>query len=326
MDRVLTTELRAPTCVTTAMAAGMAGVTESRFGDTAFLRTVRDIVRFTVSRFNEADLFFGHGSANAFDEAVHLALHALHLPPDTLELFYDAQLSETEMEQILSLAARRIDEKIPLAYLINRAWLGEFAFYVDQRVIVPRSFIAELLGEGLEPWLPEPATIRYALDLCTGSGCLSVLMAHTLENARVDAADISADALAVAKHNVDAYNLNDRIDLIQSDLFDALDGRRYDVIVSNPPYVDEPAMRSLPAEYRHEPQLALAGGTDGMDLVRRILRRARSKLHRGGVLIVEVGHNRAAVEAAFPELELTWLPTSAGDDSVFLIEHGNLPQ
>lgn len=283
------------------------------------------MVRFTVSRFNEAELFFGHGSANAFDEAVHLALHALHLPPDTLEVFYDAQLSASERAQILGLAARRIDEKIPLAYLINRAWLGDFAFYVDQRAIVPRSFIAELLRDGLEPWLPEPAAIRSGLDLCTGSGCLGVLMAHAFENAHMDAADISSDALAVAKHNVDAYNLNGRIKLIESDLFDALDGKSYDVIVSNPPYVDEAAMRSLPAEYRHEPQLALAGGSDGMDLVRRILNGARSKLHHRGILIVEIGHNRAALEAAFPELERTWLPTSAGDDCVFLIKHENLP-
>lgn len=283
------------------------------------------MVRFMVSRFNEADLFFGHGSSNAFDEAVHLSLHTLRLPPDTLELFFDAQLSDAERNQILGLAERRINEKIPLAYLINRAWLGEFSFYVDPRVIVPRSFIAELLRDGLEPWIPDPANVRAALDLCTGSGCLAVLAAHAFENAHIDAIDVSAAALAVAKHNVDAYNLIDRIELIESDLFDALDGKRYDLIISNPPYVNEVAMRSLPAEYRHEPQLALAGGADGMDLVRRILNRARSKLHRGGVLIVEIGHNRSAIEAAFPELELTWLATSAGDDSVFLIEHQSLP-
>lgn len=307
------------------VAATAVAVTESRFGNTAFLRTLRDTVRFTVSRFNEAQLFFGHGSTNALDEAVHLALHTLHLPPDTLELFLDARLSDAEREQILGLAARRIEEKIPLAYLINRAWLGEFSFYVDRRVIVPRSFIAELLRAGLEPWIADPANVRSALDLCTGSGCLAILMAHAFESAHVDAVDISDAALAVAKHNVAAYNLSDRIELIKSDLFDALDSNRYDLIISNPPYVDEAAMRQLPAEYRHEPQLALAGGIDGMDLVRRILDRARSKLHRGGVLIVEIGHNRAAIEAAFPELELTWLTTSAGDDCVFLIEHENLP-
>lgn len=300
-------------------------MTESRFGGTGFLQTLRDVVRFVVSRFNEADLFFGHGSSNAFDEAVHLTLHTLHLPPDTLELFFDARLSDAERDQILGLAERRINEKIPLAYLINRAWLGEFSFYVDPRVIVPRSFIAELLRDGLEPWIADPAKVRSALDLCTGSGCLAVLAAHAFENAHIDAIDVSDAALAVAKHNVDAYNLTDRIELIESDLFDALDGKRYDLIISNPPYVNEAAMRSLPAEYRHEPQLALAGGADGMDLVRRILKRARSKLHRGGVLIVEIGHNRAAIGAAFPELELTWLATSAGDDSVFLIEHQNLP-
>lgn len=299
--------------------------TESAFGSTGFLQTLRDVVRFTVSRFNEADLFFGHGSSNAFDEAVHLARHTLHLPSDTLELFFDARLSDAERDQILGLAERRINEKIPLAYLINRAWLGEFSFYVDPRVIVPRSFIAELLRDELQPWIPDPASVRAALDLCTGSGCLAILAAHAFENAHIDAVDVSDAALAVAKHNIDAYNLSDRIELIESDLFDALDGKRYDLIISNPPYVNEAAMRSLPAEYRHEPQVALAGGEDGMDLVRRILNRARSKLHRGGVLIVEIGHNRAAIEAAFPELELTWLATSAGDDSVFLIEHQHLP-
>lgn len=322
MARVSTIVLPA---VTSAIAVTAVAVTDSRFGDTEFLITLRDVVRFVVSRFNEAELFFGHGTNNAFDEAVHLALHVLHLPPDTLELFYDARLSDAERGEILHLAARRVDEKIPLAYLINRAWLGDFSFYVDPRVIVPRSFIAELLRDGLEPWLAEPANIRSALDLCTGSGCLAILLAHTFENAHIDAVDISDAALAVAKHNVDAYNLTDRIDLIESDLFDALDGKRYDLIISNPPYVDEAAMQSLPVEYRHEPHLALAGGTDGIALVRRIINRARLKLHRGGILIVEIGHNRAAIEAAFPELEFTWLPTSAGDDFVFLVEYENLP-
>lgn len=287
--------------------------------------TLRDVVRFVVSRFNEAGLFFGHGSANAFDEAVHLALHTLHLPPDTVEPFFDARLAAAERDAILALARRRVTEKIPLAYLINQAWLGDFSFYVDQRVIVPRSFIAELLRDGLEPWLPEPQPIRSALDLCTGSGCLAILMAHAFPHAQVDAADISDTALAVAKRNVDAYNLTDRIDLIQSDLFDALEGKRYDVIISNPPYVDAAAMEALPEEYRHEPRLALAGGMDGLDLVRRIINRARIKLNVGGALVVEIGHNRGAVEAEFPDLEFTWLQTSAGDDYVFLLEYDNLP-
>lgn len=307
------------------MAAATAAVTESSFDDTQFLLTLRDVVRFVVSRFNEAGLFFGHGSANAFDEAVHLALHILHLPPDTVEPFFDARLAAAERDAILALARRRVTENIPLAYLINQAWLGDFSFYVDQRVIVPRSFIAELLREGLEPWLPEPEHIRSALDLCTGSGCLAILMAHAFPHAQIDAVDISDAALAVAKRNVDAYNLSDRIDLIQSDLFDLLDGKCYDLIISNPPYVDEAAMQALPQEYRHEPRLALAGGMEGIDLVMRIINRARLKLNVGGVLIVEIGHNRAAIEAEFPDLEFTWLQTSAGDDYVFLIDYNNLP-
>lgn len=305
--------------------AAAAAVTKSSFDDTQFLLTLRDVVRFVVSHFNEAGPFFGHGSANSYDEAVHLVLHTLHLPLDTLEPFFDARLADSERAAILGLAQRRVTEKIPLAYLINQAWLGDFSFYVDARVIVPRSFIAELLRDGLEPWFPEAENIRSALDLCTGSGCLAILMAHAFENARIDAVDISDAALAVAKHNVDAYNLNDRIDLIESDLFDALDAKRYDIIISNPPYVDEAAMQALPREYGHEPRLALAGGMQGIDLVRRILNRARLKLHVGGVLIVEVGHNRAVIETEFPQLEFTWLQTSAGDDYVFLIEYDNLP-
>lgn len=291
----------------------------------AHLITLRDVLRHLTSRFSAARLFFGHGTANAFDEAAHLILHALHLPRDRLEPFLDARLSQQEISEILALARRRIEERIPLAYLLNEAWLGDFSFYVDQRVIVPRSFIAELLRDGLEPWIDDPGHIGSALDLCTGSGCLAVLLAHAFEQAHVDAVDISDAALAVAKRNVDAYNLHERITLVESNLFDALDGKRYDLIVSNPPYVDAAAMASLPAEYRHEPQLALAGGDAGIDLVRRILNRARSKLNPGGLLIVEVGHNRAAVEAEFPQLALTWLETSAGSDLVFLAEYRDLP-
>lgn len=291
----------------------------------AHLVTLRDVLRHLTSRFTAAGLFFGHGTANAFDEAAHLILHVLHLPRERLDPFLDARLSQQEIADILALAQRRIDERMPLAYLLNEAWLGDFSFYVDQRVIVPRSFIAELLRDGLEPWLEEPDNVGSALDLCTGSGCLAILLAHAFPNAQIDAADISDAALAVAKRNVDAYNLQEQVTLIESDLFDALDGKRYDVIVSNPPYVDAAAMANLPQEYRHEPQLALAGGEEGIDLVRRIVNRARSKLNPGGLLIVEVGHNRAAVEAEFPELELTWLETSAGSDFVFLAEYRDLP-
>ena len=304
-----------------AMAVVMAAATDRL----DHLVTLRDVLRHLTSRFNAAGLFFGHGTANAFDEAAHLILHVLHLPQERLDPFLDARLSAEEIGEILALAKRRIDERMPLAYLLNEAWLGDLPFYVDQRVIVPRSFIAELLRDGLEPWLDQPDEVRRALDLCTGSACLAIVLAHVFENAQIDAADISDAALAVAKRNVDAYNLQERVSLIESDLFDALDGRRYDLIVSNPPYVDAASMASLPAEYRHEPQLALAGGEAGIDLVRRIINRARSKLNPGGVLIVEVGHNRAAVEAEFPDLRLTWLETSGGSDFVFLAEYRDLP-
>jgi ribosomal protein L3 glutamine methyltransferase len=288
------------------------------------LRTLRDLLRFAVSRFTEAGLAFGHGCDNAYDEAAYLVLHTLHLPLDRLEPFLDARLTEGEIERVLRVLQRRVTERIPAAYLTQEAWLGEFRFYVDPRVIVPRSHIAEVL-EQLETWLPEPGEVRSALDLCTGSGCLGILLAHTFPNATVDAIDISPQALEVAARNVGDYGLNTRVRLLQSDLFDALEAARYDVIVSNPPYVAQAAMQALPPEYRHEPAAALAAGVDGLDLVRRILREAKRHLQRGGVLIVEVGDGRAAVEAAFPDLPLTWLETVAGSDRVFLVERGQLP-
>jgi len=288
------------------------------------LRTLRDLLRFAVSRFTEAGLAFGHGCDNAYDEAAYLVLHTLHLPLDRLEPFLDARLTEGEIERVLRVLQRRVAERIPAAYLTQEAWLGEFRFYVDPRVIVPRSHIAEVL-EQLETWLPEPAEVRSTLDLCTGAGCLGILLAHTFPNAAVDATDISPQALEVAARNVSDYGLNTRVRLLQSDLFDALEAARYDVIVSNPPYVTQAAMQALPPEYRHEPAAALAGGDDGLDLVRRILREAKRHLQRGGVLIVEVGDGRAAVEAAFPDLPLTWLETAAGSDRVFLVERGQLP-
>lgn len=289
------------------------------------LSTLRDLLRFAVSRFNEAGLAFGHGCANAYDEAAYLVLHALHLPLDTLDPFLDARLTPEEIDQVLALLKRRIKERIPAAYLTREAWLGEFKFYVDERVIVPRSFIAELLREGLAPWIPDPGSVTRALDLCTGSGCLAILLAHAFPNAAVDAADVSPDALAVAARNVTDYGLKERITLIQSDLFENIKGR-YNLIVANPPYVDARAMAALPAEYRHEPAQALAGGEDGLDFVRRILDQASAHLKPHGLLVVEIGHNRKALEAAFPQLSFTWLQVSAGDEYVFLLREGDLPE
>jgi ribosomal protein L3 glutamine methyltransferase len=290
------------------------------------LYTLRDVLRFAVSRFNEAGLFFGHGSASACDEAAYLILHTLHLPLDRLEPFLDARLTVTEREQVLNVIQRRAIEKIPAAYITKEAWLGDFSFYVDERVIVPRSFIAELLRERFSPWIDEPDDIQSALDLCTGSGCLAVLLAYAFENAQIDAADISGDALQVVQKNRADYHLQDRISLIQSDLFTGLTGRRYDLIVSNPPYVSTASMTDIPEEYRHEPHDALAGGTDGLDVVRRIIHEAASHLTEEGILIVEIGHNREILEDAFPEIPFTWLETSAGNEFVFLLTRDQLPR
>ncbi|HNG87832.1 50S ribosomal protein L3 N(5)-glutamine methyltransferase [Accumulibacter sp.] len=290
------------------------------------LRTLRDLMRFAVSRFNEAGVFFGHGSDNAWDEAAYLLLHCLHLPLDRLEPFLDARLTRSERTQCVQLIARRIGERLPAAYLTNEAWLGEYRFYVDRRVIVPRSFIGELLRERLTPWIAEPDEITSVLDLCTGSACLAIIAAHVFPAALVDAVDVSADALAVARRNVTDHALDERVRLIESDLFAGLRGRRYDLIVSNPPYVDAATMATLPAEYRCEPELALASGVDGLDLTRAIIAQARRHLAPHGLLVVEIGHNRDTLEAAFPDLPFTWLETSAGDRYVFLLQHQDLPQ
>ena len=288
------------------------------------LVTVRDLVRFAVSLFNEEKLFFGHGSANAFDEAAYLVLHTLMLPPDKLEPFFDAKLTSVERDAVLNVIARRVRERIPAAYLTNEAWLGEYKFYVDKRVIVPRSFIAELLRDELSPWVADPEAVEGVLDLCTGSGCLAILAALTFPHAVVDAVDLSADALEVARRNIDDYALTDRVEPIRSNMFDELDGRRYDLILSNPPYVTVKSMRALPPEYLQEPEMALASGIDGLDHVRLILARATEYLNEGGLLAVEVGFNRKGVEAAFPDLPLTWAETSAGDGVVFLITRDEL--
>ena len=289
------------------------------------LFTVRDYIRYAVSRFNAAGLFFGHGSDNAWDEAVYLTLHTLNLPLDRLEPFLDARLLPHEREQLLDIYTRRCQDRLPAAYLTHEAWLGEHRFYVDDRVIVPRSFIAELLDEQLAPWIDDPWAIESALDLCTGSGCLAILTALAFPNAEVAAVDLSPDAIAVAERNVADYSLYDRIELIQSDAFQNLAGRKFDLIVSNPPYVNAESVARLPPEYLHEPELALGSGDDGLDFTRIILREARKHLTDHGILIVEIGHNRDALEAAYPTLPFTWLDTAAGDEYVFLLHAADLP-
>lgn len=289
------------------------------------LITVRDYLRYAVSRFNAAQLFFGHGSDNAWDEAVYLTLHTLHLPLDRLEPFLDARLLPHERELLLDIYRRRSEERLPAAYLTNEAWLGEHRFYVDDRVIVPRSFIAELLDDQLAPWIDDPWAVESALDLCTGSGCLAILTALAFPNADVAAVDLSEHAIAVAERNVADYGLNDRIELIQSDAFKNLEGRKFDLIISNPPYVNAESVAALPPEYLHEPELALGSGQDGLDFTRIILREARKHLTDNGMLIVEIGHNREALEAAYPKLPFTWLDTAAGDEYVFMLHATDLP-
>jgi len=284
------------------------------------LLSVRDLIRYAVSRFNEHKLFFGHGSDNAWDEAVYLVLHALHLPPDQLEPFMDARVLASERAKALSLIDLRCQQRLPAPYLTHEAWLQGYAFYVDQRVIVPRSPIAELLMNQLTPWIADPYEVTGILDLCTGSGCLAIIAAHQFSEAFVDATDISKDALDVALINVAQHGLKDRLNLHHGSLYDPLPvSAQYDLIISNPPYVNAASMQSLPPEYRHEPSLALAGGDDGMDVVRTIIEQAPAHLREDGLLLIEIGHERSFFEQAFPELEPVWLDTAEASDQILLL-------
>jgi ribosomal protein L3 glutamine methyltransferase len=287
--------------------------------------TLRTVLREAVTQFQRAGLAFGHGTHNARDEAAYLILHTLKLPLDDLDPVLERKLNPKQLEAIRAVLQQRTIRRTPAAYLTHEAWLGDFRFYVDERVIVPRSFIAELLRDGLSPWIADAGRVRSALDLCTGSGCLAILAAHAFRKARIDAVDLSTEALQVARKNVKAYALGGRVRLIESDLFDRLGARRYDLILSNPPYVGAAAMRELPREYRREPRMALAGGRDGLRLVRKILSRAASHLNPDGLLVVEIGHNREALERAYPRVPFTWLETSAGEDYAFLLRREELP-
>jgi len=288
--------------------------------------TPRDLLRYAVTRFNESGLYFGHGSANAYDEAAFLILHTLSLPVDKLEPFLDAKLLHHEILHVMAQIDRRITERIPAAYLTCEAWLQGYSFYVDSRVLIPRSFLAELIVEQFAPWIADPGRVTDILELCTGSGCLAILLADAFPNAKIDATDISADALAVARQNVENYHMKDRITLIESDLYDALPEKPYDLIIANPPYVNSESMKNLPPEYRHEPQLALAGGTDGMDMVRVIIHHASRYLKKSGVIFVEIGNEAKYAEKAFPGLPLGWILTSGGNDRVFMLAKKDLPK
>ena len=288
------------------------------------LHTVRDLLRYAVSRFNAAQLSFGHGSDNAWDEAVYLLLHVLHLPLDTLDPFLDARVLTDEKKRYLDMVERRLGERVPAAYLIGEAWLQGHRFAVDPRVIVPRSPISELLSEALEPWVAEPEDVDYVLDLCTGSGCLAILAALAFPNAQVDAVDLSDHALEVADLNIEQFGLDGRVTTHRSDLFNQLPQCRYQVIVCNPPYVNNSSMESLPPEYRHEPTMALAGGDDGMDIVRRLLRDASRFMSEDGILVLEIGNEFENFVAAFPELEPVWLSTANTEDQILMLTREQL--
>ncbi|MFH1158042.1 MAG: 50S ribosomal protein L3 N(5)-glutamine methyltransferase [Pseudomonadota bacterium] len=283
------------------------------------LLTVRDFIRYGVSRFNEAGISYGHGTGNAYDEAVYLVLETLHLPVDQLEPYLDARLTGTECETVAGIIGKRIKTRKPAAYLTNKAYIQGIPFYVDERVIVPRSFLGELLCTD-SIGMDDPDAVKSVLDLCTGSGCLAVLAAHVFPNATVHATDISSDALDVAKRNVDDSCFKNRITLYKGDLFKPLRGNTYDLIIANPPYVDAAAMADLPPEYTHEPKLALAAGKDGLDIVRRILAQAFDYLSPKGMLLCEIGRGRELLESEYPHLDFLWLDTEESSGEVFRVQ------
>jgi ribosomal protein L3 glutamine methyltransferase len=290
------------------------------------LQTLRDMVRWGASQFNAANLAFGHGIDNAWDEALFLARHALHLTPAEDDKAAEARLLASERQHIAQLFQRRITERKPAAYLTREAWFAGLPFYVDERVLIPRSPIAELIEQGFSPWLDE-TPITHVLDLCTGSGCIGIACALAFPEAEVDVVDICPEALDVARQNVERHGVKNSVNLVHSDLFSSLIPRSYDLIVSNPPYVNQEDMEQLPPEYHHEPVLALAAGNDGLDIVTRIITEAGNYLSPQGILVVEVGNSAVALEQRFPDLPLLWLEFKRGGHGVFVLtaeQLGNL--
>jgi len=287
------------------------------------LFTLRDLLRFATSEFNQAELYFGHGTDNAWDEAAALIMHALHLPHSIFREVMDARLTKNEREKIFALIKRRVEQRVPLSYLTNEAWFAGLTFYVDERVLIPRSPIAELIENEFQPWIGDKL-VTEILDLCTGSACIAIVCAKAFPDANVDASDISADALAVAKINLEKYSATEQINLIQSDLFENIPAKKYDIIVSNPPYVDQIDMDELPQEYLHEPRLALAAGDDGLDIVKKILKNAANWLTPNGILVVETGNSEAAMIEQFPEIPFNWLEFERGGGGVFLLTKTDL--
>ena len=289
--------------------------------------TVRELVHWGERRFKRAGIFYGHGTTEAREEAVYLVFGALGLPFDCPEAQLDEPLTDADIARIRDLLKARVDTRKPAAYLLGKAWFAGLEFEVNEHTLVPRSPIAELIEQGFSPWVEEDRVTR-VLDLCTGSGCIAIACALAFPQARVDATDISPQALAVARRNVDHYQLQDRVRLVESDLFAGLGGERYDLIVSNPPYVPADDIAELPAEYHHEPVLGLAAGDDGLDIVIRILHAARHHLRAHGVMVVEVGDREAVLAARFPEVPFTWLEfeRGSGADGVFLLDAAQLDE
>jgi ribosomal protein L3 glutamine methyltransferase len=289
------------------------------------LLSITDFIRWGASRFSEANLFFGHGTDNALDESAALVLGALHLPPDLPDSWFSSRLTEDEREAVITLIQRRVRERKPLPYLLGEAWFAAMRFHVNEHVLIPRSPIAELIETGFSPWL-EPSPAPQILDLCCGSGCIGIAAAAYLPDSQVDLADISADALVVAKRNVEEYDLQGRVTIYQSDLFEALPAKSYDLIVSNPPYVGAVEMGSLPDEYRHEPALALKANENGLEIVQRILNQAKRYLTPRGILIVEVGNSARLLMESSPQTPFTWLEFERGGDGVFLLTAADLAE
>lgn len=285
--------------------------------------TLEQVIREAAARFEQAGLYFGHGTDNALDEAVYLVLFALGLPPDAPAEVFNQTVDSAQQHDIETLIAQRIETRKPAAYLTHEAWFCGLKFYIDERVLVPRSPLAELIMQGFEPWLAGHEVSRI-LDIGTGSGCIAIACATAFEQAEVDAVDISIDALAVAEKNIALHGMQQRVHAIQSDLFEGLTKRRYDIIISNPPYVDAEDLASMPAEYQHEPELGLASGVEGIDHAERILRQAYEHLNPSGLLIVEVGNSQAALERRFPQLPFVWLEFEYGGQGVFLLRAEDL--
>ena len=300
----------------------MSKTVQTKF-ETSGLTTLTDFMRWGASRFVEAELTFGHGLSSPLDESVYLVLRALHLPVDTPDVYWSSALTDSEKQDVISILKRRIIEKIPAAYIMQEGWFAGLQFYIDERVLVPRSPIVELVENQFSPWIAAD-DVETILDLCTGSGCIGIACAYAFPYAQVDLSDVSEEALQVANINIKKHDAEQRVNAIHSDLFEKLDGKKYDLIVSNPPYVDQEDMQALSPEFHHEPKLGLSSGKDGLDLTHKILNSAANYLTDDGILVVEVGNSQYALMELYPDLPLQWIEFERGGDGVFVISKQEL--